>query len=71
MKISKEHKRLLSRAGFQVMGAIDLLDFIIEDLKELEEKPILLWRVMMIKNQLEAGAKRINKTLKEIRKNER
>ena len=68
MEISKDHKRLLSRAGFQIMGAIDLLDFIIEDLKELEVKPPLLWRIMHTKNGLEAEAIRISKTLKEDKK---
>lgn len=65
MEISKEHKRLLSRAGFQIMGAVDLLDFIIEDLKEEEKYDFLLFRVKFIKKELEQEAKRINKTLKE------
>lgn len=65
MEISKEHKRLLSRAGFQIMGAIDLLDFIIEDLEEPGSNSPLLQNVAHLKNVLEEGAKRINKTLKE------
>lgn len=68
MEISKEHRRLLSRAGFQIMGAIDLLDFIIEDLKELEKKPLLFWRVMQIKNELTTEARRISKELKEAKR---
>ena len=70
MEISKEHKRLLSRAGFQIMGAVDLLDFIIEDLTDSEELEaiFLLIRVKNIKKELEKEAKRINKTLKEAKK---
>ena len=70
MEISKDHKRLLSRAGFQIMGAVDLLDFIIEDLTDSEELEaiFLLIRVKNIKKELEKEAKRINKTLKEAKK---
>lgn len=70
MEISKEHKRLISRAGFQIMGAIDLLDFIIEDLTDSEELEaiFLLIRVKNIKKELEKEARRINKTLKEAKK---
>lgn len=68
MKIlSKEHRRLLSRAGFQIMGAIDLIDFIIEDLKEEEKHDFLLFRVEFIKKMLKQEAERINKILKEER----
>ena len=67
MKISKEHRRLLSRAGFQIMGAVDLLDFIIEDLEESGALVPLYPLIKQIKRNLEKEARRINKTLKEGR----
>ena len=70
MHLSKENKFLLERAGFQFLGAVDLLDFIIEDLKEEEDTASLL-RIMHIKKELNTQAQKIATTLKEIRKNER